>query len=639
MTNPKISVTIPVYNQKPEWLEACIYSILANDYKNIEIIIVDDGSGDVTEYLPKELLDVYKKFSGDPIFKSFQNNHYGIWKARNFAIRQATGKYIMPVDSDDTISPTCISDLVKAVNENPDYDIYYRDYFHYTETTGKAYKIPITDFTGKKKWNLPALMFKNKGTEGFPNAGSFFLKSAYEKLGFYNIAWETRQDTHWIIKNLGNLRLYQAKDTGGYFVRRHENNVSSNMKFRARNIARMLLWLAENCKRDVLYPEAKTEQDYWNYVSSIFSSAPTYIPCYGGGEENQKIFEREFQTFVNKHYRWKNVNFTFGAPLKIAMLSLWDYSAAGYHIQQAVTRMSKHKVDLITKEETDQKHKRGNLQIGKDEAEDIKQVINDADIIHFKGDAPPFVAIEGFERTLGTTLNITKPIIITIEGSQFRQKSDNEFIALARWEPERYKKEADLITTVTPDLNYPELEGEFIPHAYDTKSFKNAWKWNPEEFIISHTPSERRKKGTETIFIPAIYNLQQKYKNLKAIICDDLTNEQAIEVIQNSQIFFDQCAIGWYGYSGIEAGACGIPVFSWISDEALNQLEDVDLGDFPVIGFKKSAKGLEIILEIWLNLKEAELRKISIKTKEWFDNFHSYETIGKIWANKYEELK
>ena len=91
-----ISVTIPVYNVE-KYLSRCLGSILSQSFKDFEIICVDDGSTDNSLQILKEYS---KKFSN---IKVIQQENQGLSVARNTALKYATGKYTMFIDSDDFI--------------------------------------------------------------------------------------------------------------------------------------------------------------------------------------------------------------------------------------------------------------------------------------------------------------------------------------------------------------------------------------------------------------------------------------------------------------------------------------------------------------------------------------------------------
>lgn len=109
--NPMISIIVPIYNVE-KYLRACIDSILTQTYKNLEIILVDDGSSDECG----NICDEYKE-KDHRIIVIHQKNK-GLSGARNAGIDIAQGQYIGFIDSDDTIEPEMFEILMKNMKKN-----------------------------------------------------------------------------------------------------------------------------------------------------------------------------------------------------------------------------------------------------------------------------------------------------------------------------------------------------------------------------------------------------------------------------------------------------------------------------------------------------------------------------------------
>lgn len=105
----KLSIVVPIYNVE-EYLGKCIESLLNQDYKDYEIILVNDGSKDNSEKIAKEY---QKKHKGR--IKLFTKENGGLSSARNFGIEKASGEYIFFVDSDDYIKENCLATIMKKV--------------------------------------------------------------------------------------------------------------------------------------------------------------------------------------------------------------------------------------------------------------------------------------------------------------------------------------------------------------------------------------------------------------------------------------------------------------------------------------------------------------------------------------------
>lgn len=107
----KISVIVPIFNAE-EYIDRCVSSLVLQKYKNIEIILVDDGSNDRS----LEICNSYKKIYDN--IKVFSKTNTGVSDTRNYGISKSTGDYITFVDSDDCISKDYVVSIVKKLQEN-----------------------------------------------------------------------------------------------------------------------------------------------------------------------------------------------------------------------------------------------------------------------------------------------------------------------------------------------------------------------------------------------------------------------------------------------------------------------------------------------------------------------------------------
>ena len=111
--SPFVSVIVPIYNVE-KYLKSCLDSIVAQSYKNFEVILVDDGSPDNCG----KICDAYA-MKYDFIRVVHQKNQ-GVSAARNNGIKKSHGVYILPLDGDDTISPTYIERAVAIFESFPE---------------------------------------------------------------------------------------------------------------------------------------------------------------------------------------------------------------------------------------------------------------------------------------------------------------------------------------------------------------------------------------------------------------------------------------------------------------------------------------------------------------------------------------
>lgn len=125
MELPLISVIIPVYNVE-KYLERCIESVCNQSYKNLEIILIDDGSTDGSG----RICD--KKREGDVRIIVYHKENGGQGTARNKGLDLCSGKYITFLDSDDMMESSCIEELYDFLVKN-NLDISACNYARYTE--------------------------------------------------------------------------------------------------------------------------------------------------------------------------------------------------------------------------------------------------------------------------------------------------------------------------------------------------------------------------------------------------------------------------------------------------------------------------------------------------------------------------
>ena len=105
----KITIIIPVYNVE-DYLKRCLNTVVAQSYKNLEIILVDDGSND-------DSLIICKEFEAkDSRIRVFSQTNQGVSAARNTGLDAASGEYIAFVDSDDYIHLNMFERLYSLIN-------------------------------------------------------------------------------------------------------------------------------------------------------------------------------------------------------------------------------------------------------------------------------------------------------------------------------------------------------------------------------------------------------------------------------------------------------------------------------------------------------------------------------------------
>lgn len=202
-----ISVIITLYN-KEEYINRCIDSVVNQTYDDFEAIIIDDCSTDNSVSVCKEAIQQYEGNIKWRIIQSEKNE--GVSMTRNKAINVAKGEYLIFIDGDDAITPTCIESFVKKIELHPSVemiigkiesvphnDYYNTDYFDkldYIDDNlwvrnhlyGKCSRIPINPVNKliKKDFLVQHKLFYEPGIYHEDELWMFFVGKKLAKLAF-----------------------------------------------------------------------------------------------------------------------------------------------------------------------------------------------------------------------------------------------------------------------------------------------------------------------------------------------------------------------------------------------------------------------------------------------------------------------
>jgi len=177
---PLVSVIIPTYNYE-QYLARTIKSVLKQTYKNIEIIICDDGSTDNTR-------EIIKKFKHHKKIRCYYQSNQGPASARNLGIKKAKGEFIAFLDSDDYWLPKKIEKQLKIFTKNKQIGLVYC--FHYwVNEKGKI--------TGKKKKSYRGDIWQDL-LQGNLVVGSssatVVKKECFDKIGLFDESLKSCED-------------------------------------------------------------------------------------------------------------------------------------------------------------------------------------------------------------------------------------------------------------------------------------------------------------------------------------------------------------------------------------------------------------------------------------------------------------
>lgn len=134
MENKLVSIITPVYNSE-KYIEECIKSVINQSYKNIEMIIIDDGSTENS----KNIIEKYTE--SFPFIKYIKcNKNNGVWAARNIGIEKAKGRFISFLDADDLYKKNKIENQINFMLNN-NYSFTYTAYDLINENSTSLNKV------------------------------------------------------------------------------------------------------------------------------------------------------------------------------------------------------------------------------------------------------------------------------------------------------------------------------------------------------------------------------------------------------------------------------------------------------------------------------------------------------------------
>jgi len=160
----RVSIIIPCYNAG-DFLHEAVESALAQTHADIEIIIVDDGS---TDPRTNEILQV----AAWPRTKIIRKENSGPASARNVAISNCSGEYILPLDADDTIEPTYVEKALAVMESNPNVGIVYCKAMRFGAEQGP--------------WGLPPYNLRELVIDNVIFVTSMFRRADWLEVGGFN---------------------------------------------------------------------------------------------------------------------------------------------------------------------------------------------------------------------------------------------------------------------------------------------------------------------------------------------------------------------------------------------------------------------------------------------------------------------
>lgn len=271
---PLVSVIVPLYNAAP-YVTQTLESIMASTYRPLEVVVVNDGSKD-------DSLQVAEAFAqAHPEVRVFDQANAGVSAARNHAIREAKGTYILPVDADDRISPNYIALAVEAMR--PDVRVVGCRAMFFGAKEGE--------------WKLPPYSSELLARKNMIHVSSLFRKADWEQAGGFCEQDIYREDWDFWLSMM---------ELGGTYVRLDE----VGLYYRVLPVSR----------------RSKAKAQKHAIVDAINRRHPAYMQKYLGGPLH---YHRSWSRFLN----------FFRSVKQVGEWTKWDEGEVIFHRRNTLRRI------------------------------------------------------------------------------------------------------------------------------------------------------------------------------------------------------------------------------------------------------------------------------------------------------------
>jgi GalNAc5-diNAcBac-PP-undecaprenol beta-1,3-glucosyltransferase len=222
MRSPFFSIVVPCYN-RAEFLPQTILSIKKQDFSDFEILLIDDGSADNTQAIVGKIAEEDRRV----VYIYQQNAERGA--ARNNGIKNASGEYIIFLDSDDEMQKNCLQRLNEGIAQNPGYNFYAAKY----------------DFIRNGKWFSSTMRPVKQGEydisivlKGNPFACNFCIKRNNPGLILFeeDRTLSTTEDWMFLIENLRHNKIFVFDFIGVSMHQHAERSMQQNQLLIKRRI-------------------------------------------------------------------------------------------------------------------------------------------------------------------------------------------------------------------------------------------------------------------------------------------------------------------------------------------------------------------------------------------------------------------
>ena len=234
VAKPVLSVLMPVYNGE-EFLKPAIDSVLAQSFRDFELILVNDGSTDSTAMI----IESYK----DPRIIAINQQNQGVARSLNNGLERASGKYIRRHDADDISSPDSFGMQVEFLEAHPEYLMVCCQEAFMTASGRIAwnYRIPNNSFfNGREIVDLDFSHFSMDRSSPVVHGTACFRRDEVMKIGKYRTEFTVSEDNDLWLRLLETGRI-AVMNQCTYFMRLHGSSATQRHAGKIRHFRKLLI--------------------------------------------------------------------------------------------------------------------------------------------------------------------------------------------------------------------------------------------------------------------------------------------------------------------------------------------------------------------------------------------------------------
>lgn len=273
--NPEVSVVMSAFNSE-EFISESINSILNQDFKDFEFIIINDGSTDKT----LSIINKYQKI--DNRIKVINQKNFGLTKSLNNAVSIAKSNFIARIDADDISLPSRLSTQLKHLKSNSNLGFVFSNFIFIDKSGNKIQKKIISTNSYQVRYNLL------KGINNIAHSSVMFRKDLFFEIGKYRNRFKKSQDIDLWIRMTDKYEFSNVGSEPLILIRNHDNQISRNENDIFKYISILSYLMRKNLRQDPLDLTETEFNRFYEWIRNYLHFSKEFV-------KQEKI--REFKLF------------------------------------------------------------------------------------------------------------------------------------------------------------------------------------------------------------------------------------------------------------------------------------------------------------------------------------------------------